>query len=155
MTLCFITHGNDVLLLQHPSDGDRFRGLWNGIGGHVERGEDLSAAARRELREEAGLEVDALSLRGVVHETGLLGHAHLLFVFVGRARTREFSSPEGLELRWQPIERLGELPLVEDVAALLPRALSAREPFTATESYAGADRALALHFDGAGAALVD
>lgn len=141
-------HDSSVLLVQHPEEGDRFRGQWNGIGGHVEAGEDIRAAARRELREEAGLDVDALSLRGVVHETGMVGHAHVLFVFVGSAVDARVHSPEGRALRWQPLERLAELPLVHDVSVLLPRALDAEEPFFATERYDGGDRHTEFLIDG-------
>jgi 8-oxo-dGTP diphosphatase len=148
VTVCFVTHGKDVLLLRHPDDNDRFAGRWNGIGGHVEPGEGVRDAAVRELREETGLSVPELSLRGVVHETGLLGRAHLLFVFVGEAGERGVRSPEGLELRWHPIAELSSLPLVHDVAALLPRALAAREPFFATERYADGDRCTEIRFDG-------
>jgi 8-oxo-dGTP diphosphatase len=150
--LSFVRSGDDVLLLRHSDASDRFPGRWNGIGGHVEAGECVRAAARRELREETGLDLADLSLRGVVHETGLLGHAHVLFVFVGETQQRRVSSPEGLELAWHPIGAIAALPLVHDVAALLPRALAATEPFFATEHYDGGDRATSLHLDdGAGA----
>ena len=140
VTLSFLCSGGAVLLLRHPEDNDRFPGRWNGIGGHVEPGECIHGAARRELREEAGQDVAELELRGVVHETGLLGHAHVLFVFVGEVRERRAHSPEGLELAWHPIRELASLPLVHDVATLLPRALAAERPFFAVAHYDGADR---------------
>ena len=152
VTLSFVYSGDAVLLLRHPADNDRFPGRWNGVGGHVEPGECIRAAARRELREEAGLDVPGLELRGVVHETGLLGHAHVVFVFVGEVAERSARSPEGLELAWQPIREVGSLPLVHDVAVLLPRALAADRPFFAVEHYDGADRpAPPRHATGAGA----
>ncbi len=148
VTLSFVTCGEDVLLLRHPQDSDRFAGQWNGIGGHVESGEGIHDAAVRELREEAGLDSTDLVLRGVVHETGLLGRAHVLFVFRGRTRQRVVSSPEGIELRWQPISELSSVSLVHDVAVLLPRALAAGDPFFVTEGYDGGDRRTSLRFDG-------
>ena len=140
VTVSFVLEGDAVLLVQHPDDGDRFRGQWNGIGGHVEAGEDILDAARRELREEAGIEPRELSLRGVVHESGLLGHDHVVFVFLGRAGSREVHSPEGLTLRWQPLEQLDALPLVHDAAELLGRSLAEGPPFFATHRYDGSDR---------------
>jgi 8-oxo-dGTP diphosphatase len=145
VTVSFVLHGDDVLLLRHRDDGDRFAGRWNGVGGHVEAGECIRDAALRELREETGLALDDLRLRGVVHESGLLGRAHVLFVFVGRARERALRPAEGVTLRWQPLARIGELPLVGDVAALLARATAEGEPFFAVERFDGRDRA--THFE--------
>lgn len=147
-TLAFVRSGDAVLLHRHPVGGDRFRGLWNGIGGHVEPGEDIRAAALRELREESGLELPSLSLRGVIHETGLVGSAYVVFLFRGQTRERRLRPAPGIELAWQPIARLSELPLVADVAALLPRLLASGEPFFATERYDGADGCLSLRVEG-------
>lgn len=143
-TVVFVTHGNQVLLLRHADDSDRFAGRWNGLGGHVEPGEDIRAAAHRELREEAGLEVAELRLRGVIHESGLLGHAYVVFLFVGESGTQRIQAAPGVELAWHPLALLGELALVEDVAELLPRMLRIREPLFVTEVYDGSDRRLSL-----------
>ncbi len=67
VTVSFVTNGGDVLLLRHADSSDRFAGQWNGVGGHVEVGEGIREAAARELREETGVEVMDLALRGVVH----------------------------------------------------------------------------------------
>ena len=62
VTLAFVLSGGDVLLKRHAPDSDRFPGCWNGLGGHVEPEEDVRAAARREVREESGLDVADLVL---------------------------------------------------------------------------------------------
>ncbi len=148
VTVSFVLHGGDVLLLRHPETNDRFPGQWNGIGGHVEAGEDVRRAAARELQEEAGITPLELSLRAVTHESGLVGHAHVLFVFVGRVASRDFVSPEGLELQWHPLAKLDTLPLVHDVALLLERALVAKEPFFVVESYRDGDEVVSVEIDG-------
>ena len=148
VTLSFVRNGADVLLLRHPETSDRFAGRWNGVGGHVEAGENIRDAARREIREESGLDVTDLRLRGVLHESGLLGHAHVLFVFCGSSRVRRLRAAQDLELRWQPLARVEELPLVNDVELLLSRALADGEPFLGVEHFDGSDRATRLDLGG-------
>ena len=94
MTLCLVRAEDRLLLLRASDRKDRFAGLWNGIGGHVRAGENIRDAARREVREESGLEPNELRLRAVIHEEGLLGKAHVLFVFTARLEaSRETAQP--------------------------------------------------------------
>lgn len=71
-TLCFITNGADVLLMKRAMHKRAFPGRYNGIGGHIERDEDPFTSARREIREETGLAVDDLRLRGIVTSTPVI-----------------------------------------------------------------------------------
>ena len=85
-TLCFITHGEEVLLLLGGARKRLWAGRYNGLGGHVEAGEDIYTSARREVREEAGLEAHDLRLRGVVHaDAGDPAAGILFFVFTATA----------------------------------------------------------------------
>jgi 8-oxo-dGTP diphosphatase len=148
-TVAFVRSGSRVLLMRHPPGSDRFAGRWNGIGGHVEAGEGLRAAARRELREETGLDVPGLRLRGVVHETGLVGHAYVVFFFVGEVETERLAPAPGVELAWHELARVRELPLVGDLHELLETLLVNPEPVLAVERFDGTDRRLAFAWDGA------
>ena len=143
-SLAFVRHEEEVLLLRHPEVSDRFAGRWNGIGGHVEAGEDIRAAALRELREEVGLDAVRLRLRGVIHESGLLGQSYVVFLFVGESPSRAVRPASGVELAWFRLGELESLPLVEDLEELLPRLLAAREPVFVTETYDGGDGRLAI-----------
>jgi 8-oxo-dGTP diphosphatase len=149
-TVSFVRCGERLLLLRHGPGSDRFAGRWNGVGGHVEAGEGVRAAARRELLEEAGLVVEELWLRGVVHETGLLGHAYVVFFFVGETAEPSLRPAPGVELAWHDLARLRELPLVDDLHELLPRVLANPEPVLAVERFDGRDRPLAFSFDAEG-----
>lgn len=117
--LCFVCHGDAVLLLKGAPDKKIWPGKYNGLGGHVERGETVHAAARREIREEAGQEVSQLRLRGVVTiETGEATGIGL-YVFTAAAASRQtVASGEG-SLEWVPVERVDALECVEDVPVLL------------------------------------
>jgi 8-oxo-dGTP diphosphatase len=141
--LCFVTHGADVLLLKGAPTKKIWANKYNGLGGHVERGEGVATAAAREIREEAGLPVRGLRLRGVVTiDTGEADGIGL-YVFTAEALSRGFiASPEG-GLEWVPVSRLTEYDLVEDLFTLLPRALAMRPadlPFSARYSYDEFDR---------------
>ena len=140
-TLCFITHGNDVLLLHGASDKRIWADKVNGVGGHIEAHEDVYTAARREIEEETGLEVRDLRLCGVINipvkaeenQTGIL-----LFVFSGEAHTRDVRHSNEGRLEWVSQDELDALPLVEDLPIIVPKALSMGErdaPFYALYEY--------------------
>ena len=59
------------------------RGLWNLPSGHVEEGEGILAAARRECREETGLDVHLETTTGVYPFRSVTGDRVLLFNFMG------------------------------------------------------------------------
>jgi 8-oxo-dGTP diphosphatase len=132
-TLVFLLNGDDVLLIKRAQEARLFPGLYNGIGGHVERGEDVLSSARREVREETGLEVERLSLRGVLtiahsqyRDGGSSedGPGALVFMFVGHTDRRHTRRSDEGEPVWVPLQRLREVNLVPDLYDLLPRLLS-------------------------------
>ncbi len=64
LTLCVVRNDTHILLgMKKRGFGE---GRWNGFGGKVQLGETIEEAARRELREECGLEADALEKRGIL-----------------------------------------------------------------------------------------
>jgi 8-oxo-dGTP diphosphatase len=143
-TLCFITRGRDEVLLLRGAPGKRiWANKYNGIGGHVERGEDLLGAMAREIREETSLAVRNITLRGIVNVDAGEAVGILVFVFSAEYASGEpIASAEGA-LEWIGRERLADLPLVEDLPALLPRILDAAPgapPFFARTHYDASDQ---------------
>ena len=120
-TLIFLfnTEG-DVLLLKGDKAKRLWPGLYNGIGGHVEPGEDLLSAAERELFEEAGIDGVFLYLCGqiMVYVEDRTGVG--VFIFKGKFDEMPFrSSSEGV-LEWISMTKLSDYPLVEDLKIILP-----------------------------------
>ncbi len=122
-TLIFLTHGEAVLLLKGAPHKRLWAGKFNGLGGHIEPGEDPYAAACREVAEEAGLEVVALTLRAIIHVTLPEPPGVLFFTFTGEAPAGTLRpSAEGTP-QWIGRDALATLPLVEDLYTLLPQVL--------------------------------
>jgi 8-oxo-dGTP diphosphatase len=145
--LVFITCERHVLLLKGAPTKRIWANKYNGVGGHVERGEDCLSAARREIAEETGLLVDNLHFCGQVNIDAGQPIGISMFVFTAAVEERAgLTSPDGL-LAWVPFDRILELDLVEDLPILLPRVLSmgSAPPFFGQYAY-DADRRLQIRF---------
>jgi len=137
-TLIFITWGASVLLIKGAPSKRLWANRYNGLGGHVERGEDIHSAARRELFEEAGISAASLLLVGTVlvdasEQTGIC-----IFVFKGEYDGGPLKPSMEGSLAWVKTDDLERLALVDDLKILLPRVLAFTPgdiPFSARSFY--------------------
>lgn len=81
----------DVLLLKHTYGPD----VWALPGGGLKSGEDPAECARREVREELGIAIDAVESFGTLEET-LSGSPHTAHLFTARCHARP--QPDGREV---------------------------------------------------------
>jgi 8-oxo-dGTP diphosphatase len=98
-----------LMVLRNARPDDEHLGKFNGLGGKLEPGEDIVEGIRREIREEAELEVTSMVLRGTINWPGFgaKGEDWFGFVFLVEQWTGEplERNPEG-ELVWIDRSRL-------------------------------------------------
>jgi 8-oxo-dGTP diphosphatase len=135
-TLVFLRSGDSFLLLKGAETKHSWAGKYNAPGGHVERGEDVLTAARRELQEETGLNADIHLCGTVIVDAGEIGIC--LFVFSGEKFSGELvSSVEGT-VEWVPYDNIIGLSVAEDLPALVSKIRSmtpSEAPFSAHSFY--------------------
>ena len=142
-TLIFVIERDSVLLLKGASTKRIWANRYNGIGGHIEKGEDVLSAARRELFEETGLIATRLQLCGTVMITTGNIPGIVLFVFQVKEFTGILTSSHEGELRWVRLSDLMSVPCVEDLPVLLEKITRMQEsdsPFSAVYQYDNQDQ---------------
>ncbi|MDF1499509.1 MAG: NUDIX domain-containing protein [Anaerolineales bacterium] len=137
-TLTFLLRRDQVLLIKIAEGRAGWSGKLNGIGGHIEAGEDALSSARREVIEETGLTPIDLQLVGVVQiDTGATPGVGL-YVFTGKAPNGKLiPGPEGTP-EWVSLAEITSRPLVADLPMLIPAALKSeatRTPFSALTTF--------------------
>ena len=145
--LCFVTAGDDsdryVLLLRGAPTKRIWANRLNGVGGHVERDEDMHTAVLREIHEETGLTIDHARLCGVVQIDSGATAGILMFVWTAVAHDQHVKHSDEGTLEWYSGHQLPTTDLVDDLAILLPRVLSMNSnepPFFAHYSYTSDNR---------------
>ena len=110
-TLCYITRGNDVLMLHRvKKKNDLNKAKWSGIGGKFEPEETPDECLLREAREETGLELTSWRLRGVVTFLSDQWEGEYMYLFTADGFSGELKECDEGDLQWVSREFLNELP---------------------------------------------
>jgi 8-oxo-dGTP pyrophosphatase MutT (NUDIX family) len=113
----YIVHANKVLLRLH----DKYK-IWIHVGGHVELDEDPVAAAKRECKEEVGLDITIYGEAGCpqyadansrelpvpahmnIHHVGDSGHQHIDCIYYATSESSNVI-PENADDQWEWLTR--------------------------------------------------
>jgi len=153
--LVYVKSTDGMVLMIHRVDGagrvqvgDAHSGKWNGLGGKLEPDESPLEGARRELREESGLELAEGAFRslGTLLFPNFKAHRAedwLVFLFTARLGMRADEAPplancaEG-QLHWVAAEELAKLNVWPGDRFFIPFVIDER-PFLGTIWYRGAE----------------
>ena len=79
-TVCFVKNGNNILMLNREESP--IMGVWNGIGGKIEKGETPDEGALREVFEETGIKVERYFSKGTVSWETSNGELDGIYVYL-------------------------------------------------------------------------
>ena len=111
-TLCYITRGNEVLMLHRvKKKNDINKDKWIGIGGKFEKEESPEECLLREAKEETGLTLTSWQCRGVVTFLcdGIEGE--YMYLFTADGFEGELKECDEGDLQWVSREFLDALPM--------------------------------------------
>ena len=110
-TLCYITRGNEVLMLHRvKKEKDINKDKWIGIGGHFEKEEAPEECLLREAREETGLTLTSWQCRGVVTFLNDVCEGEYMYLFTADGFEGQLKTCDEGDLQWVSREFLDQLP---------------------------------------------
>ncbi len=108
--LAVVRRGNQLLLAQRSKGS--YKGRWGFPGGHLERGETVTAAALRELREETGVEAEARGILTALDEIGrdaggiVQWHYVLVAVLADWRSGEAIAADDAAGVRWATMDEI-------------------------------------------------
>jgi len=130
--MSFIFYEDETLLIR-ASEQKKYPGIYDPMGGHVEKDEDVLDCVVREIKEETGMDIPSLRLCGVMHVTNYFGEDMILFVTRSYLASKITPQPhEEGTFEWIDMDRLDTIKVFDDLKPLLRAvcALKATELFT-------------------------
>ena len=110
-TLCYVTRGNDVLMLHRvKKKNDINRDKWIGIGGKFEENESPDECLLREAMEETGLKLTSWQCRGIVTFLTETGFGEYMYLFTADGFEGDLKECDEGDLQWVSREFLDNLP---------------------------------------------
>jgi len=114
---------DDKTLMIYPADHkhDLYKGKWNGLGGKLNEEETPEEGAIREVKEESGLEVHSLKLKGILTFPKVdRKNDWYIFVYTSNDFSGKIRESSEGKLQWVETSKLLELNLWEGDYIFLP-----------------------------------
>lgn len=115
VVFCKANNHFKVLLVQRKNEP--FKNQWALPGGFVDEGEDLETAAKRELKEETGVEVETMEQVQAFGDPGRDPRGHTISIaFLSRIYCEEDLQPsdDAKDAQWFDVEKLLKMDLAFD-----------------------------------------
>ena len=119
--MCMIRDGKGNVLVQNKRNHPTWHG-WNFPGGHVEKGEFVTPAVIREMREETGLTIENPRLCGIKEfHRAKDGKRYIVFLYTADRFSGELKASREGEVFWYPLSGLKSSgKLIDGFAEMLP-----------------------------------
>ncbi|MBI2518212.1 MAG: NUDIX domain-containing protein [Opitutae bacterium] len=131
-SLCLVRADDRYLLLRRIKEPHV--GLWVPMGGKVDPFENPRDAAIREIREESGLQLEAVEFCGTMVETSPLAYNWCTFIYVGDTPWVPAPASNEGTLGWFSAAELGTVP-THDTDRLIYRCVLAGRKFALNVAY--------------------
>jgi len=147
-TLCYITRGDDVLMLHRiKKENDINKDKWIGIGGKFEPEESPDQCLLREAKEETGLTLTSWKCRGIVTFLNDCCEGEYMYLFTADSFTGTLKECDEGNLEWISRNQLSSLPQWEGDKIFLDLLWRDAPFFLLTLRYSG-DKLLEAILDG-------
>ena len=117
--LAFIEKEEEILLIKRLKKNAFAYQKWNGVGGHIEKGEDPLTAMRREVKEECGLNIAEFCLHAIVFIDIETEKGISVFVYSATYQGGQIKASNEGELKWVKRNELGKYNIIKDIPVLL------------------------------------
>ncbi|NMB62995.1 MAG: NUDIX domain-containing protein [Chloroflexi bacterium] len=117
--VAFIEKGNEILMIERLKKNAFAYQKLNGIGGHIEKGEDPLSAIRREVFEECGLQIQDFDLCAIIFMDVETEKGVCVFVYSAQFQGGQITPSDEGHILWVERSNLSNYNIIKDVPLLL------------------------------------